>query len=172
MKMNNKWIDRKFDFGFDASIYPEFIDRLRATPTNLESLLSPIPRTLLKVKNKDEWSIQENVGHLISADDLFTGRLDDYESGMTSLRPADISGAKTDKENYNSKDIENLLSIFEEKRLGYIHRLEKIDPYLFGESSWHPRLEKQMRLCDMLYFQAEHDDHHLKKIKTLQQRFH
>ena len=169
--MKNKWVDRNFDFGFDYSHYPEFIERLMATPSILESIITPIPGDFLKIKENDKWSIQENVGHLITADDLFVGRLDDYESGTKSLRPADVSGTRTNDENYNSDKIQDLLSIFREKRMEYIQRLEKADSELFKKSAWHPRLKKQMRLCDMLYFQAEHDDHHLNKMKYLHQSF-
>ena len=57
-----------------------------------------IPQDLLKIKKKNEWSIQENVGHLITVDDLFIGRLVDYESGAKSLRPADVYGKATNKQ--------------------------------------------------------------------------
>jgi uncharacterized damage-inducible protein DinB len=167
--MKNKWVDRKFDFEFNFSIYPEFIQRLRAMPDTLESLIASIPQDLHKIKINQEWSIQENVGHLITVDALFIGRLEDYESGAKSLRPADVSGSRTNKENYNSDIIQNLLKIFREKRMGYILRLENTDSNLFNKTAWHPRLNKSMRLCDMLYFQAEHDAHHLDKIKYLHQ---
>jgi uncharacterized damage-inducible protein DinB len=170
--MSNIWVDREFDFKFDYSHYPEFIERLMATPSILETILAPIPSDFLKIKENDKWSIQENVGHLITADELFIGRLDDYESGAKSLRPADVSGTRTNDANYNSANIEDLLSIFREKRMEYVQRLEKADPKLFKITAWHPRLKRQMRLCDMLYFQSEHDDHHLNKVKYLSQRFY
>jgi len=167
--MKNKWVDREFNFEFDCSIYPEFIQRLNETPDILDSLIKLIPYNLLKIKKNNEWSIQENVGHLITVDDLFIGRLDDYQSDAASLKPADVSGSGTNKENYNSIKIQDLLKLFREKRLGYINRLKNVNPNLFNKSAWHPRLEKPMRLCDMLYFQAEHDDHHINKIKYLHQ---
>ena len=169
--MKNKWVDRSFDFEFNFSLYPEFVERLTATPVILEPLILPIPRNLLIIKRDDAWSIQENVGHLISSEDLFIGRLDDYESGAESLRPADVSGTGTNKANYNSDKMQDLIEIFREKRMGYIQRLESLNPAEFKKSAWHPRLKKPMRLCDMLYFQAEHDDHHLNKMKYLHQSF-
>ena len=168
--MKNKWVDRKFDFEFNFSIYPEFIQRLRVTPNILDSLIASIPQDLLKIKKNQEWSIQENVGHLITVDGIFNGRLDDYESGATSLRPADVFGSVTNKAKYNSNKIQNLLKNFREKRMVYVIRLEDTDSNLFNKSAWHPRLQKPIRLCDMLYFQVEHDDHHISKIKYLHQR--
>jgi uncharacterized damage-inducible protein DinB len=169
--MKKKWVDREFNFKFDVSLYPEFIERLEVTPFVLASLITPIPEDFLRVKENKEWSIQENVGHLITVDDLFIGRLDDYESGADSLRPADVSGAGTNEANYNSEKIQDLLKIFQEKRMGYIHRLETAKPDIFNQTAQHPRLKKPMRLCDMLYFQAEHDDHHINKMKFLYQSY-
>ncbi len=34
-------------------------------------------------------------------------------------------------------------------------------------SSLHPRLNVQMRVVDMAYFVAEHDDHHICKIMEI-----
>ncbi|MDP8240406.1 MAG: hypothetical protein P9X24_15050 [Candidatus Hatepunaea meridiana] len=35
----------------------------------------------------------------------------------------------------------------------------------------HPRLNKPMRMVDSLYFEAEHDDHHLNVMKELVMHF-
>ena len=80
--IKEKWVDRKFDFNFDCSIYPNFISRLEATPDLLDFLILSIPGEYYIIKDDNDWSIQENVGHLITVDDLFIGRLDDYESGV------------------------------------------------------------------------------------------
>ena len=34
----------------------------------------------------------------------------------------------------------------------------------------HPRLERPMRLIDMMFFHAEHDDYHLARISELRRR--
>jgi hypothetical protein len=38
---------------------------------------------------------------------------------------------------------------------------------MFEAVAIHPRLNKPMRLVDMLFFQAEHDDYHLARISDL-----
>jgi len=162
-----KWIERKFEFDFDDSNYHQLIDRLRETPSRLESLLESLSAKWLVSKDGKNWSIQENAGHLSTVDDLFIGRLDDYENNFKKHRPADMSGGGTIKANYNSKNIEDILTDFRKKREAYVKRLENYNSSKFSQSAWHPRLEKPMRLCDMLFFQAEHDDHHLGKIQNL-----
>ncbi|MBC8367786.1 hypothetical protein H8E52_10280 [bacterium] len=37
----------------------------------------------------------------------------------------------------------------------------------FRQTALHPRLKTPMRACDMLYFMAEHDDHHLARISEI-----
>lgn len=162
-----KWIDRNFEFDFDASNYHQLIDRIRETPSRLESLLRSLSTEMLVRKDGNNWSIQENAGHLFTVDDLFIGRLDDYENNLEKLRPADMSGKGTYQANYNSRNINDILSEFRDKREAYVKRLENYDSSKFSQSAWHPRLEKPMRLCDMLFFQAEHDDYHLDKIQNL-----
>ena len=168
--IKEKWVDRKFDFNFDCSIYPNFISRLEATPDLLDFLILSIPGEYYIIKDDNDWSIQENVGHLITVDDLFIGRLDDYESGVLELRPADVSGSRTNKVIYNKSEMKKLLMEFREKRMKYINRLEKTNKKMFEKKCWHPRLKQDMRLCDMLYFHAEHDDHHLEKIRQIQEK--
>jgi hypothetical protein len=42
-----------------------------------------------------------------------------------------------------------------------------VNPLLFARAIPHPRLKTPMRLVDHLYFVAEHDDHHLARIREL-----
>jgi len=162
-----KWIDRKFDFDFPANIYPEFIKRLKSTPFRLETLISEVSPEILSRKQSNKWSIQENVGHLLTVEGLFAGRLEDYINGAAELRPAKVNGSRTDQADYNNWQIEKILADFNDNRMVYIKRLNDFKADFFETQSWHPRLGKPMRVCDMLFFQAEHDDYHLNKITDL-----
>ena len=162
-----RWVERKFDFNFSVTMYIELIHRLAKAPEKLKELTQNVPEYILKKKSDNQWSIQENAGHLLTADDLFIGRLDDYENGLSQLRPADLSGKRTDIAHYNQSDLAKILKVFRQKRKKYISRLNSHESDFFARTAWHPRLEQPMRVCDMLYFQAEHDDHHLSKITHL-----
>lgn len=48
-----------------------------------------------------------------------------------------------------------------------VTRPDLLDAEIFARSAFHPRLKKQMRLVDMIFFQAEHDDYHLARISEL-----
>ena len=166
-----KWVDRVFDSNVPFNLYPELIERLCGTPARMEELTESLPAKLLVRREGDKWSIQEHVGHLIDVEDLFLGRLDDYEAGKPTLRPAEISGRKTYEANHNDGDIASILVRFRRVRGEYVERLEDWDATVFRRTALHPRLNSQMSVTDMLHFQAEHDDHHLARITELIRRF-
>ena len=167
MNKKIKWFDRKFDFDFPVTIYPELIVRLKETPKQLDTLAKKLPENILSRRFEKTWSIKENIGHLLTTDSLFMGRLDDYENGRSTLRPADLSNRTTSEKNYNDIPVSTILDKFKEKRNLFVNRLKKLQPADFGRTAIHPRIKKQMRLVDNCFFQAEHDDHHLNRIKEL-----
>jgi uncharacterized damage-inducible protein DinB len=169
--MMSRWTDRRFDFDFPAGEYPRLLDRLKATPDRLATLVTSLPRNVLVQRDGDAWSIQENVGHLEDVDELFIGRLEDYRVNAKTLRPADMSGSRTYERGHNDRDIAEVLRSFRGRRERYLADLATLPADAFARSAWHPRLEKPMRLCDMLFFQAEHDDHHLAWVAKLIGRF-
>ena len=165
--MKQKWVKRRFEFDFPVSEYVDFLQFLKQTPAKLESFIKSTPKEFLTKPDGEAWSIQENAGHLLSADALFVGRLDDYLANAEVLRAADVSGTRTNRADYNEKNIDDILQKFKLIRQEYMDRLEQLEPEDFGKVAHHPRLDKPMRLCDMLHFQQEHDKHHLIRIEEL-----
>jgi hypothetical protein len=165
--MKQKWVQRKFEFDFPASEYINFLRFLKQAPAIVEALTYSTPKEFLTKQDGDTWSIQENAGHLLSVDSLFIGRLDDYLANAEVLRAADVSGGRTNRADYNSKNINDIVEKFKLIRKEYISRLEQLEPEDFEKVAHHPRLDKPMRLCDMLHFQKEHDKHHINRIEEL-----
>ena len=169
MSHKENWLEKQFDFDFPASKYVEFLQFLRETPEKLEELVKSLPNEVLTYRDEDSWSIQENAGHFLTVESLFLGRLDDYESNAPVLRPARFKNNPTDKANFNEKDLQWILDQFRDQRGIYVNRLEALSPEAFEKSILHPRLNKPMRLCDMLSFHAAHDQHHLTRIVELKE---
>ena len=162
-----KWTDRRFNFDFPAGIYPEMIERIRGTPARLEDLLAGLSSEILTNQIDGRWSMQENAGHLLDLESLVDQRIDEYVAGNASLHAADMSNRKTYEASHNEVPVEKILKAFRTARHGIVHRLEGFDANFFARSALHPRLNVQMRLVDMLFFQAEHDDYHLARISEL-----
>jgi uncharacterized damage-inducible protein DinB len=167
MSARVKWTDRKFNFDFPVQIYPEMIERVRGTPARLENRIARLPAEVLRRRDGERWSIQENAGHLLDLESLVQQRLDEYDAGAAELHAADMSNRKTYEANHNELAISSILSAFRNQRTGIVNRLETLDAESFARSAFHPRLKVQMRLIDMLFFQAEHDDFHLARISEL-----
>ena len=162
-----KWTDRRFTFDFPAGIYPEMIERVRGTPARLEELLAGISPQTLTAQVDGRWSMQENAGHLLDLESLVLQRVDEYLAGSTTLHAADMSNRKTYEASHNDVLIASILTAFRTARHDLVQRLESLDAEVFARSALHPRLNVSMRLVDMLFFQAEHDDYHLARISEL-----
>lgn len=159
------WFERKFDFNFPVGLFPVIVERLRGT----------LPRIKAIVKNEEElnkkpnglWSVKEQIGHLYDLEELWYGRIEDFLSGKETLRAADLTNAKTNNADHNKRTIEELVEQFATERKKLITKIENMDEATASLTALHPRLQQPMRLIDSLFFVAEHDDHHLAKIREL-----
>jgi hypothetical protein len=163
----NRWLERKFRLDLPISLYPNVVERLRGVPARLEDHLIDLPAEILTWKRAQDWSIQEHAGHLLDLEPLNTGRLDDFEQRLASLRAADLENKKTYEANHNQRSIQDLLAEFRKERLAFVQRLEGYDEPFVSRSALHPRLQLQMRVIDLSFFIAEHDDHHLTTIASM-----
>ena len=161
------WFERTFEFNMPVELFPNVVERVRGTPARLEEVVRGLPPEILTVRPEEAWSIQEHAGHLYDLDELHEGRLDDFDAGLSVLRAADVQNRKTYEADHNSDSIENILAMFREARTRFVRRLEQLDDARIGQSALHPRLQKQMRVIDLAYFVAEHDDHHLAEITRI-----
>jgi hypothetical protein len=165
-----KWLDRTFNFTFPVELYPEIIERYRGTPARLEDHLANLESGALTKQVEGRWSIQENAGHLIDLEPLVQQRIEEYLGGSATLHAADMSNRKTYDSNYNELAAESILQSFRDARNTTVNKLEGLGPQDFKRSALHPRLNVQMRLVDMVYFQAEHDDFHLTRISEIRRQ--
>jgi uncharacterized damage-inducible protein DinB len=163
------WVEREFDFGhIKVGLLPCLVERLRGAPARLEEALRTLPAALLTARPVGGgWSIQEHAGHLADLDELHEGRLEDYAAGLAALRPADMKNRRTNEARHNEAPAAQILTAFRAARESFVRRLETLDERGAAASALHPRLGKQMRVVDLAYFVAEHDDHHLAGITEL-----
>jgi len=161
------WTDRHFTFNLPEELFPVVIERLRGAPARIEDKVRSLPASLLTRRAGEAWSIQEHIGHLLDLDELHAGRLDDFLAGAAELRAADMTNRKTHEAGHNGRAIEDLLREFRRERESFVARLDGWDPALVSLTALHPRLRKPMRVIDMAFFTAEHDDHHLTRMTEL-----
>ncbi len=165
------WFSRKFSFDFPTWMFPNIVERLRGTPARLQDRLGPLAKDILTQREGESWSIQENAGHLLDLEALWMGRVDDFLTAQEVLRPADLSNKKTYAANHNESSIADILAAFRTARMALVQHLDACDETMVLRIARHPRLNTEMRILDLTYFAAEHDDHHLAEITALIHKF-
>jgi hypothetical protein len=162
------WFERTFIFDYPWELYPEQIERVRGTPARARALVAGLAQAKACQRVGDRWSIQENIAHLADLDEeLFLPRIEEFVTGATVLKAADVTNAVTNGANHNSRQISDVLERVALVRAGLVRRLESLPHEVFARSALHPRLNKQVRLTDLIFFNAEHDDYHMAHISQL-----
>jgi uncharacterized damage-inducible protein DinB len=161
------WVERGFPFDLPVFMFPNVLERLRGTPARVTERLHGVPPELLTWRPDTSWTVLETIGHLIQVEGLWMRRLDDYDAGLAALQPADMTNRRTEDAHYNQAQVADLLAAFRDVRGRFVRRLEVLDDAGATRSAHHPRLNRPMRVLDMMVFAAEHDDHHLVRITQL-----
>ena len=167
MSSHIDWVKRQFNFDFPAALYPELIERLRGTHPRLADRLRPLAVDIITRRDGPDWSMQEHAGHLGDLELLMHQRLDDFAAGAPTLHAADMSNQRTWTAEHNARALADVLAEFQLQRSATVARLEALPPADFSQTARHPRLDQPLRLADLLYSQAEHDDYHLARISDL-----
>ena len=152
-------------------MFPNIVERLRGTPARVEELVSGLTPGILIRRVENAWSIQENVGHLLDLEVLWTTRVSELREGKPELTAADLDNRLTWERNHNSAALDDILKAFRATRQALVRDLDSMDASMFERAAMHPRLGKPMRMIDLTLFVAEHDDHHLARISQLKRFF-
>lgn len=161
-----KWFERKFDFKNLNATPHTVLERIKATPIKIQHRLKNVSESAL-IKKEGAWSIKENIGHLTDLEPIWTGRIKDILDKKEYLREIDLSNKKTEEANHNSQKLQDLITNFSSERKRLVEIAENNFSDFLKLQSIHPRLGIKMRMIDLLYFVAEHDDHHLATINYL-----
>lgn len=170
MQPHEKWFDREFAFTLPPSRFAGIVERLRGTPGRVEERTLDLSRERLVSRDEHKWSIQEHAGHLLDLEPLWYRRAEQLYAGAAELEPADLDNRKTDDARHNARVLAELLTEFRIARSQFVDLLARADEEMVVRSARHPRLQQPMRLLDLAFFVAEHDDHHLATISALRRR--
>ena len=160
------WFDRIFNFE-QLSTKPEgLLERLRFTPLRIQEIVKHIPSEKLRQGNT-RWSIKQNIGHLSDLEPVWQGRIQDILAEHQTMRAVDLTNKKTHEADHNFVNIEKHIADFSAQRQQLVALCHEHFDQLQTASALHPRLQIPMRIIDLMYFVAEHDDHHLATINYL-----
>lgn len=167
MITRTKWFDRKFPIIEDSSRLLDIIERLEGTGLRIENKLHNSGKSYLQSTAKYKWSIKKQVGHLSDLEPLWLERVRQIKSGEENLKAADLTNKKTEEASHDDEKVKDLIAQFTRQRADLIAELRTCTADQLSNQSKHPRLGTPMKLVDLAYFVAEHDDHHLATIQEM-----
>lgn len=158
-----KWFERKFLPIEDNGLLPNIIERLAGTPARLNYKIDHMNMARI-LDPSAGWSIKKEIGHLIDLEPLWLDRAKEIVANTPVLKTADLTNRKTEEADHDERDTLSLINEFTEERKKLVDLLKSLPDTALNFTSKHPRLGTPMRMIDLAYFVAEHDDHHLVKI--------
>jgi catechol 2,3-dioxygenase-like lactoylglutathione lyase family enzyme len=161
------WPERRFRFGHPLWMLADFAERLRGTPPRLAALLATFRVDRLAVQHEGKWSILQNAGHLADVEELWEQRIADLEAGRATYTPARPERFAELVLRHTTREPEEILQELRERRARLVDALLAAPPELQRRSAFHERLGCDMRLVDCAQFVAEHDDHHVMRIRAI-----
>ena len=166
MTQQQPWFERRFHFDFSVTLFPVIFSRLEGTIFRLHHLLANADDEQSGLV-REGWSVKQQVGHLYDLEELWWQRLNDFGENRDVLTVADLTNRKTHTANHNEQALDALGNQFLIERQKLLEAIYHLDAFQLSKTAMHPRLNQPMRLIDLLYFVAEHHDHHLAIIATL-----
>jgi uncharacterized damage-inducible protein DinB len=157
------WFDRKFLPIEDNGLLPGILERLEGTPARLRSMTAGA----LSEPVVSGWSAAKELGHLGDLEPLWRTRLGDILAGRGKLTAADLTNRATEEADHDSVSLPELVDRFEPQRRAFVAALRAASDADLERAARHPRLGTPMRVIDLAYFVAEHDDHHMARLRTL-----
>ena len=94
-------------------------------------------------------------------------RIEEILAGKAVLVAADMTNRKTHEADHNAKDIRALCAELRVERAKLVARFDALHEADWGKSALHPRLQQPMRIVDIAYFTAEHDDYPIARMGEL-----
>ena len=158
------WFERRFAPIDDNGLLPGILERLDGTPARLAALLRA---QAAMAAAQPGWTSAQELGHLIDLEPLWLARVHDIAAGRSDLTVADLTNRATHEGDHDRWPLEALAARFAEARARLVAALRDLTAADLERAARHPRLGTPMRVVDLAYFVAEHDDHHLARLREL-----
>lgn len=159
------WFERPFPPIVDNGLLPAILERLEGTPARLRAMLASGEVASQTVPSG--WSAAKEIGHLVDLEPLWLRRVQEILEGRAELSATDLANRATHEADHDAWPLLSLVDRLETARRSLIVAMRGAGEADLEKSARHPRLGTPMRIVDLAYFVAEHDDHHLARLRTL-----
>lgn len=155
------------EYGRSLDELPVLLERVQGTAVRLSNLLARQPAEKLLHRAEGKWSAMEHLGHLLTLQDRFYHRVDDFAQRRTKLCDINLRDQVPFLQGQRLRMLGDVLEEFRLKRLDFANRVEHLHRRSLEHAAYHPCQDRTMRPMDMLLWIAEHDDHHLASVRAL-----
>lgn len=149
------------NYGRSLDELPVLLERVQGTTARLSHLLSRQPTEKLLHRAEGKWCAMEHLGHLLTLQDRFEPRVDDFEQRRPKLCDISLHDQAPIIQGQRLRMLGDVLEEFRLKRRAFANRIEHMHRRSLEHLAYHPCQDRTMRPMDMLLWIAEHDDHHL-----------
>ena len=161
------WAQRTFAFVHPTWMLADFVERLRGVVPRLGPLLEDMEDGDAYRQVDGKWSVAQNIGHLSDVEELWQERLEDLRQGKKTYTAAVGARFQELAKRHQEKPVEVIVAELEDRRSRLVDALAHAPVELQAATAFHERLQVPMRLVDCAQFYAEHDDHHLLRIRAI-----
>lgn len=161
------WDQRQLAFGRGLEELPLLLERMRGTPARLASLIRHHPLERLLLRRQGNWSAMEHIAHLLLLDQRLQERVDDFVNRRPKLCAIDLGDQAEVLARHRHRAPGDLLEEFRLSRTLLVARFWDMEEASLRHQAQHPCRGIRMSPADMALYVAEHDDHHLVRIRGL-----
>lgn len=150
--------------GFIVEKYHAHIATLAAFPARLSALVTPLTDAQLHFRPDDkEWSVLENIGHLVDIDPLYVDRIDRILSEERPVFAPFDPDAGVRAAHYQHQNVSDLLATYIAQRQATIDGLSTIVPDELTRIGIHAKYG-EVSIARLVELLAGHDEVHYTQI--------
>jgi hypothetical protein len=148
--------------------FRKHLDTVEKSPKEIAAAVSGLPEKILRYKpSPEEWCVLEVLGHLADAEIIYGYRLRQMlADAKPVIAPLD-QNAWTRNLNYLNSPASELVAFYGLGRHHNLRLLRSLKAADFSKSAFHPELQKDITVADLVERMGGHGSGHLRQIERL-----
>ena len=148
--------------------FKNHLDAAESSPKQIAAAVSGLPENVLRYKpSPEKWCILEVLGHLADAEIIYGYRLRQMLADTKPVIAPLDQDAWTRNLNYLQSPSSELMAFYGLARYHNLRLLRSLKPSDLSKSAFHPEMQKDMSVADLIERIAAHGAGHLQQIEKL-----
>jgi hypothetical protein len=148
--------------------FKKHLDAAESSPKQIAAAVSGLPENILRYKpSPDKWCILEVLGHLADGEIIYGYRLRQMLADTKPVIAPLDQDARTRNLNYLQSPSSELMAFYGLARYHNLRLLRSLKLADLSKSAFHPEMQKDMTVADLVERIAGHGAGHLQQIEKL-----